>query len=148
MYLIKILDSKDGAVLDVNLHDILNCLRKHLSTYIFTLYELDAFGKQSIDFHLGELCEEVNTSQYGKRYQFSEIYKISKDFEQAINLILVGNREKRGNVEFLDSPDWLSKQDVTIQIIDGYCWEIYTANIELLNECKNTFKNVEIVELS
>ena len=144
MKLIKIKEENEG-VISVSLYKLLLDIDKFISSSNFFLYELEATGSKNIDYFLGVFSDEINNSDIGVPIKWNDLLHKTSQIDQVINIILVGNLEKKVNDKYLVEHGWKNKKEIVIEMVDGDCWEIYSSNLELVTYLKNKYLNVEVL---
>ena len=146
MKLIKISDEKD-CIISVSLNELIVDMKPFISNLNFCLYELDAIGCEDIDYYLGTMSDEVNSSEYGTAIRMNDLIYKSSQLKQVINFILVGNSKIKINDKYLAEHHWMNEQEIIIQMLDGDCWEVFTHNLDIANFLQNKYSEVEICDV-
>ncbi len=143
-FLVRI-DGNDSKVLSVSLQDILKVLddghQLHWSIlWIYAIGHLEN-NKNMLDFE-----NEVNTSNKGMFLTWEELNKLSDDFEQLLEIILIGVNDVKDLKRYESNESMYSICKYTIELIDSSYWEIHSLNITALQKMQDRLPGVKFIK--
>lgn len=144
MNLIEINGSVNENVLSISLYDLLTTLKNVVEKYYWSIYEITAIGNENSNINIPELETKVFKLPTGLHLTGEELIKFSKALDQVINLILIASKDKSDFSELENIDEWQSKYPLVIEIVDGYCWNVYSQDREIINFLAKIYKNTKI----
>lgn len=144
MYRILIKDRDNYRFLTVSFIDLLQSIDDFNKDYFWSLYELDASVKTGGIPGYSDLINKIDSSQTGYCISWNELKNLAEGLDQVINLILVASDKKNDFELYNDSNKWKDKYKISIEIVDGDYWEIYTPNEKLMSFIYNKYNDTEV----
>lgn len=144
MHFIEIYDSENKHFLSVSLYDLLVSLKNTIEKYKWSIYELTAIGNEKSGANIPELEGNIFKLPTGLHLDGGQLIKIAKDLDQVINLILVASLNESDFSEIENTNEWQSNYPLVIEIVDGYCWNVYSQDKEIINFLASIYKDTKV----
>lgn len=130
-----ILEGNNSDTLSIALEDILLQV-ENINKYYWKLIWIDGVSKK---FNIGKLMKDVNLSLDGYNIDLKKMLKISKESDQLIELVLIGDEYKNNLHKFDDDNLIKEKCEFFIELVDASYWEITSKNKDFLKKIKSSF---------
>lgn len=65
-------------------------------------------------------------------------------FDQVIDLTLIASLDENAFPERENTPEWQGKYPMVIEIIDGYCWNVYSQDKEVINFLASNYNDIKV----
>lgn len=140
---LKIADKKT-EILSITLLDILRSINNGSLLHWSVLY-LWATGKLKNNQSMPDFEEKINNSQNGLLINWDELYDLSKQFYQVIDLLLIGSTKEENLKRYKNEQTMGEKCDIVIEMHDSSFWLISSKDSNIINNIRNTFKDVKIL---
>jgi hypothetical protein len=144
MNYIEIKDSLNQDYLSVSLHDLLNKIKFLVEKYYWSIYELTAVGNKKYDINIPELEEIILNSPTGLHLKGEELLNLAEKCDQVINLILIASLDEEGFSELENVAEWQRNYPIVIELEDGYCWNVYSQDKELIYFLASCYKDTKV----
>lgn len=141
---IRIEDESDGF-LTVNLSDILQEIKNGTKFYWSILF-MDVTGNLGEGISVPIFQEQINNSEKGFFINWEDLNALAKKFRQIIDITILGCKNEELIKRYEDEQDLYESCDIVIRMIDGYCWEIFSKDENLINRIASKFKKIEYIE--
>lgn len=145
---IRIKDISSNNVVSVELSDILKEIIDGNSLCWSILYidALERLGgiRGSLTYEVLE--RECNQSEKGFSINWSDLNELSKEFNQIIDIILVGCRDINLIKRYEVDQEMYESCDIYIEMHDSCFWEVFSNDESLINRLVAKFKDVISLE--
>ncbi len=139
---IRISDIKDGKC--IPLSELLENIPNE-KQFFWALLWLDVTSLKNEGKHLIALEKKTNQSKNGLLLTFESLLKISKKIFQEINVTIIACKAKESLHHYKEDREMYETCDIVIEMIDGGFWEVFSKNVEWLNQLAKKFQNVEFL---
>ncbi len=136
--------SKEGSQMDFDPADLFLSLEKWGSLRWCLLF-IDGVIKPGQDIAWNEIVEKVNRSPNGCQITWLECQNLISQFFQVYELQMIGARTIDALHRYATDRDMHNACEITLELIDGSVWEIYTNNIEIISFLKSEYHNNELI---
>lgn len=140
---IRILDEDDGYIY-VTLYDILEEIRDGdllLWSILFLWATGDlGDGKSIVDFE-----KEISALENGLYISWEDLNTLSKKFDQIIDVIIIGSKNKDVLHRYKDNHEMYDTCDIVVQMIDSSYWEVFSQDKDLIDRLAAKFKKIEFL---
>lgn len=140
---IRILDSKDRVV-SVELPDILEEIWDGNLLQWSILY-LEAIGDLGENRSIADFEEEIFNFKDGLHINWEDLNLLSKKFNQVIDIILIGSKNKHLLRRYTDDHEMYEICDIVIQMIDSSYWEVFSQDKSLIDRLATKFKKIKFL---
>ena len=139
---IRISDIKDGKCIPLLelLKDIPNANDLNLAILWFSVTPLKGEGEFTT-----ELQKKINESKQVVFINIESLREISKKIFQEIDLLVIGSKIKETLHRYEDDQEMYENCDIVIEMIDGGYWEVFSKNIDWINQLAKKYKEVEFL---
>ena len=136
-------ESYEGGVLSVYLKDVLSCVSEEEKNYQWIILDLHgARGNLSPMTTIPELEDSINCSPHGIEFSWEELLEIANKLEDAIEVCVVGNKQKKRNNPQKNFDEHHRNNDITFELFDREFWIITSSSDSLMQRIKNKFHDV------
>ena len=112
--------NNDENVLSLSFEDILNCInRPNLYHWKILWFE----GVWKLNDSIIDFENKIKKSETGIEYKFIELIELSRNLEQLLEIILIGDTNKDNLKRFTNDNDMYEKCQFVIELIDTSYWE-------------------------
>ena len=112
----------------------------------WTILELEATAfAGGLDRPISEF-EQAANSPRGMAISWDELISLSRGLKQTINGTFVGRRVADRSCGSSDEEHRFESPEIIIDAIDGTLWEVRTCRSSIVEQLKNKFRNVKVVE--
>lgn len=122
MILIK--GQKEEFALSIMLEDVITQLPNY-DSYKWRILWVNGV---SFKIDISELEKEVNDSQNGKGILGEELIIFSRQFEQMLELLLIGDKDENKLKRYKKEDDMKKECEFVIELVDGSYWEVTSKN--------------------
>lgn len=137
------ISGSDSTFLNVSLHDILQLLPAGALIH-WKLLWLEATWHEEGESIL-ELEAKVNNSTDGYMLSWNELLKLSKCFDQIIDIVLIGDRELSRLRRFDTDEEMHTSCCYCLQLIDSTYWLIHSCDEEFIKKLSKTISGVKSI---
>jgi hypothetical protein len=134
---VQILDSIDNV--SIGPSTILNAL-PHGEELTWSILYLDGIGDLDMDKSITELEDFIQESHCGYILDWNELTKIAKKFEQVIDIVLVGSRDRSVLHKYDNDLEMYKKCEITIIMFDSSFWEVISKNNDIVDHFAHSFQ--------
>lgn len=143
---VEIFDKEDGKnILSVELTDILECLGNKGRDYIWNILYLDSMGDLGGGASLVAFEDNINQSPRGLEIYWDDLLDLSTKFYQVLDILIVGNTQKKQNVREEDDDNYHNTNEVVIECLDSSYWVVATKYEPFIRNIKAKFRDVRPV---
>ena len=141
---IRILD-KQGRIVSVDMPDIL--MEVDNGDYFYwSILSIDGNGYLRIDQEFLDLIENIRNSPNGVVVTWEELNMFSKSFEQIIDSIIIGCKDKSLLHRYEEDQEMYETCDFVINMFDSSFWEVFSKDDQFINKLTSKFKDIELLE--
>ena len=140
---IRISDIIDGKC--ISLCELLLSI-PDISSMNWSLLWLDAVSVKNEGEIIMKLQTKTNNSQDGLPCTFESLIEVSKKVFQEIEILIIGCKNKVYCHRYKDDQEMYETCDITIEMIDGGYWEIFSKNIDWINYLASRYTEVEFID--
>src|SRR5262245_3942330 len=133
----------EGEVLRVDFKYLLSCVSDEEKNYHWTLLDLHgAKGNLRPVTTIPELENRINNSLHGIEYPWEELIDLADKLESAVDIMLVGNAQKKINEAEKNFDEYHRKNDIAFELFDRCFWIVSSKSDSLIQRIKNKFHDV------
>ena len=141
---IRISDKKNGTGL-IDFVDILAEINNGNSFYWSILF-LEVIGNLGEERLNPPFAENINKSVNGLFMDWEGLNSIAKKFEQVIDMIVLGCKDKNKLQRYEIEQEMYETCDIVIQMVDSSFWEVFSIDVQLIERLEKKFKQIKFLE--
>ena len=139
---IRISDAKDDKC--IPLSELLENIPNE-KQFFWALLWLDVTPLKNEGKYLIALEKKTNQSENGLFLAFESLLEISKKVFQEINVTIIACKAKESLYRYKEDQEMYEACDIVIEMVDGGFWEVFSKNVEWINQLAKKFKDVEFL---
>jgi hypothetical protein len=139
---IRISDIKDGKC--IPLSGLLENISDEMQ-FLWALLWLDVTSIKNDGKYFVELQKKINQSEDGLLITFESLLETSKKIFQEINLTIIACKTKENLHRYKEDREMYETCDIVIEMIDGGFWEVFSKNIQWIDQLAKKFQNIEFL---
>ena len=135
--------TKAGALVLVNLLDILDVLTPEATNLQWSVLDLEATTSADSGISMLQLEEEVSTS--GKHLTYLELRDLASKLSQVTNGVFVGCYGRTCSPRSLLDDDLRKDCDVAIIAHDSSVWIVHVKELDVIDRLKDRFQDTRMI---
>ncbi len=141
---LHILNPRSGLE-KINLSDILDEI-KNGDNYYWSILDLDASGDLGEGKSIPEFENKISKSERGFFIKWDELVQLSKKFDRIISICIIGSKDEN-LLRFYDDDRQMDEMcDIVIEMIDGWFWEVFSIDEQLIQRLASKFPKVKLLD--
>ncbi len=141
---IRIYDKANGIIV-VTLSNILEYI-ENPNSFIWSILFLEAIGHLDHGKSILSLEQEINNSEKGLTLSWSELKSLAKKFDQVINILIIGVKDKKFLHRYINDNEMHANCDIVIEMVDSFYWEIHSKDMEFIKNLSIKFKQITKIQ--
>lgn len=111
----------------------------------WALLWFDVTPKEKGGRKLTELQKKVQESNKGLLFTYKSLIELSSKIFQEIEVLIIGCKNKDNIRRYKDDQEMYETCDIVIEMIDGGFWEVFSKNINWIDQLAEKYKKVELL---
>lgn len=130
---------------NVKLFDILEEI-KNGNSFFWSILDLNAIGNLGKGKSIPAFEEEIRNSKNGFFINWEDLKSLSYKFEQIIDISIIGCSNPNFLRFYENDQEMYETCDTVIEMIDGGFWEVFSKDLDLINQLAKKFSKTEFLE--
>ncbi|MFI5344286.1 MAG: hypothetical protein ACHQUC_08710 [Chlamydiales bacterium] len=141
---IEIFVNRNGET-GVGFPDILREIRNGESFYWSILF-LDAWYHEAEGNSIHVFDKDINESQSGFIMKWEELESFAPKLFNLLEIVVIGCKDESLLRRYDDDQEMYETSDIAIQLIDGWYWEVFSKDEDLIDCLASKYKEINFIE--
>ena len=139
---LRILDIRNNKC--IPLYEVLNEIA-YANQLTWALLWCDVTSVKEEEEPVASLQRKVNESKDGLHCTFESLLELSSKIFQEIEILIIGCRAKEELHRYEEDQEMYETCDVVIEMVDGGFWEIFSKDVNLIDQLAKKYKMTEFL---